>query len=125
MGLYKDSIWRTEPQFWVPLSTPGVKKEQDIYDCASERQCCSNMIRGINQRERMTLGAFLINATNSKQSGETFMQIGNCTLGIGSQLVCTNVRSNQTVRVLVLLGLHLGRQCLEHFISFPSDFYAH
>ena len=53
------------------------------------------------------------------------MQIGNCTLGIGSQLDYTNVQNNQTVRVLLLLGLHLGKQCLEHFISFPSDFYAH
>lgn len=51
------------------------------------------------------------------------MQTGSFTLGIGSQLHCTNVHDNQTLR-MPAFGLHLGRQCLEHFILFPSDFYA-
>lgn len=50
------------------------------------------------------------------------MQTGRFTLGIGSQLSCTDVHNNQTVKSAFAFGLHLGRQCLEHFISFPNDF---
>lgn len=70
-------------QFGGPSHSPGtlfpiqgMKKEQGIYDGSNEKSCSSNIMCGINQKERIILGAFDINAMKSKQPRETFIQTG-------------------------------------------------